>query len=195
MLDRDVILVKAGTKFTQLPGNIGEGGLCGVAIPNPVSPLPPTLPAVLESQVSQDGCTYSVVGVVPAPPPLPPIVVKRGFLGVDVRVDGKTYRVVNTHLEIKQPTPDPLSAIVQSLQAVELAGTLAATTPADRTLILIGDFNSSPEDAGPITPPYQVLVAAGLVDVWESNQLAFADPDGFTCCQSADLANPNLSPQ
>jgi hypothetical protein len=44
---------------------------------------------------------------------------------------------------------------------------------------------------GPIPPPYQVLAAAGLEDVWESNLLAFSDPDGFTCCQNADLANPS----
>jgi endonuclease/exonuclease/phosphatase family protein len=186
VLDRDVILVKAGIPFAKLVGNFDEGGLCGIVIPNPLPSPPPPLPAIFESQVSQDGCTYSVVGVVPSPfPSEPPLVVKRGFLGVDVRVGGKNYRIVNTHLEVETPTP-----VIQSLQAVELAGTLAATTPPGRTLILIGDFNSSPEDVGAITPPYQVLAAAGLVDVWESNLLAFADPDGFTCCQNADLANP-----
>jgi endonuclease/exonuclease/phosphatase family metal-dependent hydrolase len=130
------------------------------------------------------------VGAVPSPiPGGPDIVVKRGFVGVDVRADGKTYRVVNTHLEIRQPSPDPASAIIQSLQAVELAGTLAVTTPAGRTLILLGDFNSSPEDPGPITPPYQVLAGSGFEDAWLDNLWAFLNPDGFTCCQDADLAN------
>jgi hypothetical protein len=35
-----------------------------------------------------------------------------------------------------------------------------------------------------------VLAGAGFDDVWERNLLAFADPDGFTWCQNADLANP-----
>ena len=76
----------------------------------------------------------------------------------------------------------------------ELAQTLAMTTPADRTLITLGDFNSSPEDEplGGITPPYEVLASpsTGLTDAWRRNLLAFADPNGFTCCQNADLANP-----
>jgi hypothetical protein len=132
------------------------------------------------SQASQDGCTYSAV--IQLPPPVGSL--KRGFVGIDLRVDGKNYRVVNTHLEVEEPTP-----IFQSLQAFELAG----TTPAGRTLILVGDFNSSPEDVGipgVIPSAYQVLALAGLDDVWERNLLAFADPDGFTCCQNADLANP-----
>jgi endonuclease/exonuclease/phosphatase family metal-dependent hydrolase len=144
---------------------------------------------VLQSTPSQDGCTYTVVAQVTTSFP---ITVKRGFLGVDVRVAGKTYRVVNTHLEVKQPDPtNPGSAISQFLQGFELDGTLAVTTPASRTLIALGDFNSSAVDlpVGPILPPYQVLVGAGLEDVWDTNPLAFFDPDGFTCCQQADLAN------
>jgi endonuclease/exonuclease/phosphatase family protein len=188
VLDRDVILVRAGIPFTKLAGTVGQGGLCGVLIQNPLPVLPPPLPSlpVLQSLVSLDGCTYSMVGAVDSP--VGPLVIKRGFVGIDLRVDGKNYRIVNTHLEVEEPTP-----IIQSLQAVELAGTLAATTPAGRTLILIGDFNSSPEDVGVpgvIPSAYQVLAVADLDDVWERNLLAFADPEGFTCCQNADLANP-----
>ena len=191
VLDRDVILVKAGIPFTKLVGTVGQGGLCGVPIPNPLPPLPPplnSLPATFVSQVSQDGCTYSAVVALPSPFGSD-LVLKRGFVGIDLRVDGKNYRVVNTHLEVEEPTP-----IFQSLQALEVAGTLAATTPTGRTLILVGDFNSSPEDVGlpalGLPSAYQVLAAAGLDDVWERNLLAFTDPDGFTCCQNADLANP-----
>jgi endonuclease/exonuclease/phosphatase family metal-dependent hydrolase len=193
VLDRDVILVKKGLSFQRLlgdhvPGN-ASSGLCGVVIQNPVDS--PLLPEFLQSQISQDGCTYSVVGTVQSP--VGEIPIKRGFVGIDVRVDGKNYRIVNMHLEIRQPDPtQPASAIIQSLQAVELAQTLAMTTPANRTLITLGDFNSSPEDEplGGITPPYEVLASAGLTDAWLRNLLAFADPDGFTCCQNADLANP-----
>jgi endonuclease/exonuclease/phosphatase family metal-dependent hydrolase len=195
VLDRDVILVKKGLSFQKLVGNHLPGnassGLCGVLVPNPAKS--PSLPDDFQSQVSRDGCTYSVVGSVESPAGT--ILIKRGFVGIDVRVDGKNYRIVNTHLEIRQPDPtQPASAIIQSLQAVELAQTLAMTTPADRTLITLGDFNSSPEyePLGGITPPYEVLASpsTGLTDAWRRNLLAFADPNGFTCCQNADLANP-----
>jgi endonuclease/exonuclease/phosphatase family metal-dependent hydrolase len=181
VLDRDVILVKAGLSYTRLGGNFLAGGLCGV----------PPLPATLQSTPSQDGCNYTVVAVVNSP--VGSITVERGFLGVDVKVGKKTYRVVNTHLEQQQPDPtNPSSAIIQFLQSVELAGTLQATTPAGRTLIALGDFNSSPVDPpiGPIVPPYQVLAGSGFADAWNTNPLrAFFDPDGFTCCQQSDLAN------
>jgi endonuclease/exonuclease/phosphatase family metal-dependent hydrolase len=97
---------------------------------------------------------------------------------------------VNTHLEGMQPDPtDPSSAIIQSLQSVELVGTLQVTTPPDRTLILLGDFNSSSDDPiGAITPPYQIIVGAGFADVWERNLLKFFDWNGFTCCQAKDLS-------
>jgi hypothetical protein len=93
---------------------------------------------------------------------------------------------VNTHLEIRELNP-----IFQSLQAVELVATLQATTPSDRKLILVGDFNSSPEHApvGPIIPPYQILAGSGFADAWDKNPLRFFNPGGFTCCQLADLSN------
>jgi endonuclease/exonuclease/phosphatase family metal-dependent hydrolase len=195
VVDRDVILVKAGLPFKALAGD-APTGLCGVPVPNPIPGAP--LPGTLRSTPFEDGCTYTVVAAVGSPV-VGSIVVYRGFLGVDVKVAGKTYRVVNTHLEVKQPDPsNPSSAIIQFLQAVELAGTLVATTPPNRTLIALGDFNSSPLDTplGPILPPYQVLVDpplglpdTGLEDAWISNALAPLDPNGFTCCQRADLSN------
>jgi hypothetical protein len=100
--------------------------------------------------------------------------------------------VVNTHLEVKQPDPsNPATAIIQSLQSVELAGTLIATTPVNRKLIALGDYNSAPVDTalGGIVPPYQVMSAAGLADSWNTNTLAFIDLDGFTCCEEPDLSN------
>jgi endonuclease/exonuclease/phosphatase family metal-dependent hydrolase len=107
-------------------------------------------------------------------------------------VRGKKYRFVNTHLEIRDLDPtNPSSAIFQSLQSVELVATLQSTTPPDRTLILLGDFNSSPEhlSIGPIIPPYQIIAGAGFADVWDKNPLRFFNPGGFTCCQLADLSN------
>jgi hypothetical protein len=188
ILDRDVILLRAGLSYMPLRGSYLTGGICGVPIPNPV-PIP-SLPPTLQSQVSQDGCTYTVVAFVNTP--VGPITVRRGFLGIDVNVGDRIYRVVNSHVELRQPDPsDPSTAIIQSLQAIELAATLKATTPANRILIALGDYNSSPADTaiGGIVPPYQIMSAAGFADSWITNTLAFLDFDGFTCCEEADLSN------
>jgi len=188
VVDRDVILARKGITFTKLAGDFTTGGLCGVPVPNPV-PVPP-FPAILQSQPSADGCNYSIVAQTNSP--VGPIVSERGFVGVDATVRGKKYRFVNTHLEVRDLDPtNPSSAIFQSLQSVELVATLQALTPPDRTLILLGDFNSSPEHAaiGPIIPPYQIISGSGFADVWDKNPLRFLNPGGFTCCQSADLSN------
>ncbi len=188
VLDRDVILVRSGISATKLAGSFLAGGLCGVPIPNP-APVPP-FPAVLQSTDSEDGCNYAVLAQVNSP--VGPIVIQRGFVGVDVRVRGRDYRVVDTHLEVRSPDPtNPASAIIQFLQSVELVGTLQVTTPAGRTLVALGDFNSAPVDTplGPIVPPYQVIAGSGYTDAWDVNRIAFFDPEGFSCCEQSDLAN------
>jgi endonuclease/exonuclease/phosphatase family metal-dependent hydrolase len=185
VVDRDVILARRRVEFTKLVGNYTEGGLCGVQIP-----LPPTFNSPLQSSPSEDGCNYTIGVEVDSPFFPDPIIIPRGFVGVDATVRGKKYRFVTTHLEVRQPDPtNPASAILQSLQSVELVETLKATTPPDRTLVLVGDFNSSPED--PITsiiPPYQII-AADFADIWDTNPLRFFNPGGFTCCHLADLSN------
>jgi endonuclease/exonuclease/phosphatase family metal-dependent hydrolase len=189
VLDRDVILVREGVDFTPLSGDFSAGGLCGVPIPNPVSEI--SLPPTLVSEPSEDGCNYTIVAQVEDPPLGDPIPIERGFVGVDATVRGKTYRFVNTHLEGAQPDPtDSDSAIIQSLQAVELVGTLQATTPPGLPLILVGDFNSSPNDASVNSDvPYQIIVDGGFADIWDRNPFKFFDPYGLTCCQDDDLLN------
>jgi hypothetical protein len=198
VLDRDVILAREGVGVTSLSGNYdpdpetGPGGLCGYPIPNPAYPLLGLGPPELMSTQSEDGCNYTIVAGVDDSPVVGPITIERGFVGVDATVQGKTYRFVNTHLEGMQPDPtDSNSAIIQSLQSVELVGTLLATTPSDTTLILVGDFNSSHEDVPIdfIPPPYQIIVDAGFADIWDTNLLKFFDRDGYTCCQEKDLSN------
>jgi endonuclease/exonuclease/phosphatase family metal-dependent hydrolase len=194
VLDRDVILVREGVNFTKLDGDFTSGGLCKVPIPlsDPVPvPVPPYIISTLESTPSEDGCNYTAVVQVPSPIGPGLIAIERGFVGVDVNVRGRNYRVVNTHLEQMEPYPtNPASQIFQFLQAVELAETLKFTTPPGLPLILLGDFNSSPEDEpfGPIDPPYQVIVDAGFADIWDTNRFVSFDP-GYTCCQDDDLAN------
>jgi hypothetical protein len=144
------------------------------------------------------GCNYSVV----AQPvtAVGPINIERGWVGVDVTVGDTDYRFVNTHLEVMDLDPtNPLSPFFQAAQAFELLGVLAASTPPNRSLIVVGDINSSPEDLiipGPlplpppfndgIFPPHMQFIDAGYMDVWT---LRPGDTSEFTCCQFSDLSN------
>ena len=104
IVDRDVILVREGVAFTALSGYYDPneptlGPLCGVPVSNPVPVLP--FPPTLESTVSEDGCNYTAVAEFKSPL-IGKITINRGFVGVDVTVRGKDYRVVNTHLEVRE---------------------------------------------------------------------------------------------
>jgi endonuclease/exonuclease/phosphatase family metal-dependent hydrolase len=184
--DRDVVLARVDVPFETLPGDVEAGGLCGVPVRNPV-PIP-IFPAVLASEPSDQGCNYTAAGRISTP--VGALVVKRGFVAVDARVGGVALRFVTTHLEVREPDPtNPLSPILQSLQAHELVGTLRRTTPRDLPLVLVGDFNSSPRDpTTPFVSPYASLVLGGLRDAWWTNLLRLVDPTGFTCCQPPDLS-------
>ncbi len=146
---------------------------------------------------SADGCNFE--SVLEAGAAAGTLALERGYVAVDVTVSGRDYRFVTTHLEVRTPDPnDPLSSYVQAAQAAELIAALA-DTPADRTLIVAGDINSSPDGLGvpgplPLAPPfdtgietpYTQFAAAGFVDIWSLRALP---ADGPTCCQLPDLAN------
>lgn len=87
------------------------------------------------------------------------ISVPRGWIAVDVKLRGKPYRLVDTHLEsINYP--------VQIAQALELVN---GPTIADVPVILAGDINSdaSGSDPNPVhLASYQVLVSGGFLDFW-----------------------------
>ena len=110
-----------------------------------------------------------------------PVEFLRGYVAVDAKIKKSSYRFVNTHLEVWFPSPIPN---IQGAQAAELAGVLAAET---KPIILVGDFNSSPEDLPADLPPYWIMRAAGYVDAW-TRRVGRPDP-GFTCCQSEFLTN------
>lgn len=168
VVDRDVILTRSS--------------LGGAAVDYTVFQ-----PAGICVKPSAEGCRYSNVAT--APTPLGPISVERGFAAVDVSVDGKLYRVVNTHLEQQQPDPaNPLSQALQAAQAAELLAVLSFTTPAERSLIVLGDMNSAPEHVAsiPVLTPYQQFVGAGYADAW---MLRPGHHAGHTCCQVEDLSN------
>jgi len=132
---------------------------------------------------SADGCNY--LAALPVETPFGNLTFERGYVGVDATVAGKAYRFVTTHLEVKDP---PIPPAIQAFQAAELIGTLAATTPTDKALIVVGDINSSPEDplVDSVVPPHKQFVEAGYVDAWA---LRAGDARGFTCCQRENLSN------
>jgi len=102
------------------------------------------------------------------------LTVSRGWCAVDVFTRGRTLRFITAHL-------DDGPALVRAAQAAELlSGPAAVPLP----VILAGDFNT---DANGTDDAYSILTAAGLNDAWD---VAFPGQTGNTCCQAADLLNP-----
>lgn len=102
----------------------------------------------------------------------------RGYTAVDATVHGRTVRFVNTHLETTAFTP-----LIQAAQAQELLALVADETV---PVIVVGDFNSAPED--PFPSAYAQLAAAGFVDTWLRR---LGRPEsGLTCCFSETLDDP-----
>ncbi len=191
VIDRDVILVRRDLAGTAAV--VPYQGFC-------------RFPSV-------DGCNYDFVATTSIGGQ--PVRIERGFVGIDLAVGGSKYRVVNTHLEVREPDGlNPYSRIVQSAQAYQLIATTTATTPSDRKLIVVGDINSDPRDPllevprelqfayglpPVIVPPYTQFAApvsvggAGFTDTWTMRPGAqngqSAPLIGFSCCQDEDLAN------
>lgn len=124
--------------------------------------------------VSVDGCNYQLAL------PAGAFDVLRGYVGIDATIGDDEYRIVNTHLEVKDP---PVPPLFQNAQALELLTVLAATS-ADKKLVVLGDINSSPED--PASSPYGQFTALGYTDAWT---LRPGNLPGASCCQLADLSN------
>lgn len=103
------------------------------------------------------------------------ITARRGFVYVDATISGRTFRVIDTHLE-------SFSDASQIAQGAELAA-----GPANTRLptILLGDLNSRADGSG--TPTYASLRAAGFRDAWAD---AHPDDFGLTCCFGELLDEP-----
>jgi endonuclease/exonuclease/phosphatase family metal-dependent hydrolase len=99
----------------------------------------------------------------------------RGWTSVDVKVRGKSFRFVDTHLEA-------FDAGVRNLQAQELAGILAGSP---LPVVLVGDLNSRPDDSA---GAYGILTGAlHLTDAWVR---VHGPAGGFTSGQTDDLNLP-----
>ena len=97
--------------------------------------------------------------------------IKRGYAAIDATVAGRTYRIVNTHLEA-------FTEAVRISQMRELVDHLSTET---LPILLLGDFNTPAPDG----KAYQLLLSAGYVDLWQMD----AQRTGNTCCQDGDLLN------
>jgi hypothetical protein len=128
---------------------------------------------------------------------------ERGFVAVDVTLGGRDFRIVNTHLEIENLSADPMAPFIQAAQASELKALVDALS-AGKTVVVLGDINSTPVDplfpdpfAGPFVRPFRQFTDG--VDLWNTATpggpyldtwlLRPGDPAGFTCCE-ADLTAP-----
>ncbi|MFH1514200.1 MAG: endonuclease/exonuclease/phosphatase family protein [bacterium] len=101
----------------------------------------------------------------------------RGYIALDVNIKGDDFRFVNTHLEVRS-APGSVFRVFQAAQMQELLTILSSET---KPIIMVGDFNSSPEDIPgesyvpdgqggyvlmPYVPPYMMTVGAGYLDTW-----------------------------
>lgn len=106
--------------------------------------------------------------------PAGPLSFDRGWVSVQGRYQGKSFRMVNTHLETED-FPD-----IQQAQAAEfLAGPARGGQ-----VIATGDFNSAAD--GSTTTSYAQLTAPpAFTDAWTVNH----GDTGLSCCQNETLTN------
>ncbi|WP_462410073.1 exonuclease/endonuclease/phosphatase family protein [Neobacillus sp. Marseille-QA0830] len=102
------------------------------------------------------------------------IPIPRGWASVDVRKDGKRFRLMTTHLDHDSET-------IRDQQAAEL---VQLTNGVDLPLIVTGEFEFD-ADSSPPPSSYLLFLNAGFDDAWN---IAGEGP-GFTCCQDPDLLN------
>ena len=107
----------------------------------------------------------------------------RGWIAVDTKLRGKSYRVLTTHLE-------SFNLDLQAAQAIELVNGPAIS---DVPVILAGDLNSDADNPDPAqSPAYHILINAGFLDVWPT--IHPGDP-GFTWpLHGEDPFTPSSSP-
>ena len=112
-----------------------------------------------------------------------PINFYRGWIRVDLAINGIQYHFFNTHLEIQSFAP------IQHMQTAEL---LNEADGLPGVTFMTGDFNSDAA-AGPGAPSwtesYDMIRAAGFTDAWTKKIPRRRRFPGYTCCQLSDLRN------
>jgi endonuclease/exonuclease/phosphatase family metal-dependent hydrolase len=100
------------------------------------------------------------------------VIARRGWVMADVTISGRTFRVIDTHLE----SFDDASQVAQGQELA--AGPASTSLPT----ILLGDLNSRADRTG--TPTYANLLASGFRDAWPQTH---PNDTGLTCCHGDDL--------
>lgn len=189
LADRGLDYAVAGVSDNALIGPlplIAPAAGCATITPTPAGPVPDCVLTFADRDVIlvnestpelQVGAArsgrYAVQQVLPTPGG--PLSFDRGWVGVSGRLEGKTFRFVNTHLETED------FPAVQQAQAAEF---LAGPARGGQT-IAVGDFNSAAD--GSTTTSYAQLTAPqAFTDAWSVN----GDDPGLTCCQDGTLTNP-----
>lgn len=95
----------------------------------------------------------------------------RGYTTMRATVNGVTFTVANTHLEVNGPTQP-----IQQAQAAQLDAQLDARPG---PTFLIGDLNSDPDADSPASNSSQIFLDNGYRDAWAELR---PGQDGFTCC-------------
>jgi endonuclease/exonuclease/phosphatase family metal-dependent hydrolase len=119
------------------------------------------------------------------PSALGPIKILRGWTSVDLSIQGKAVRFINTHLDGDCSDFDPTIQFDQAQEIIQ--GPVQEAKDRNLPVILLGDLNSKADGTG--TPTYAELIKpeVGFADAWVE---AGRDSDsGYTCCQDADLLN------
>jgi endonuclease/exonuclease/phosphatase family metal-dependent hydrolase len=96
----------------------------------------------------------------------------RGWVSADVRIGGRLFRVITTHLESFD------RATVEAQAKELLAGPATTRLP----VVVLGDLNSRPD--GSTSQAYPMLIAGGFRDAWSE---AYPAAAGLTCCHADDL--------
>lgn len=100
------------------------------------------------------------------------VAIARGWCEVECRLGGRgatPFRFVDTHTEAYEPGS-------RDRQRDEL---LAVLGEGDAPVVVVGDFNARPGDVGLPRP---------FVDAWTAAGHPSDAPEGWTCCQAADLS-------
>jgi len=128
--------------------------------------------------------TYPTIIDLPDPPFNFDIV--RGWTSVDLVFGGNPYRFVNTHLEVESFG----AGCIQTLQAIDLQFALGGLAFQFGPLpeVVVGDFNSDPDDPGCApaggASPYSIMLSQGFTDAWTLRNNDRRS-DGDTCCYTA----------
>ena len=142
-------------------------------------------PGQLKLSNPQSGSFDARIPLIPNPlDPDPPhgFQFTNSWQSIDVKVRGKSFRFITTHLDALAP-----NGVVSGPQAQEL---LAGPANTSLPVIVSGDMNSGLTTS---PPAYEAFIAGGLTDSWTAAGLG---PPPLTCCHLAPndlVSDPSAS--